>query len=64
MFTAREPEGFSASPLSSSVFISLKSYRRMLADGKNPAELLDSMAHEIVSKGEADRENGRIDRKN
>ena len=45
------------------LFDTLKSYRRMLADGKNPAELLDSMAHEIVSKGEADRENGRIDRK-
>jgi hypothetical protein len=45
------------------LFDTLKSYRRMLADGKNPAELLDSMAHEKISKAEADRENGRIDRK-
>lgn len=45
------------------LFDTLKSYRRVLAEGNVPAELLASMSHEIISKAEADRENGRIDRK-
>ena len=45
------------------LFDTLKSYRKALAEGNAPAELLDSMSHEIISKAEADRENGRIDRK-
>jgi len=45
------------------LFDTLKSYRKALAEGNVPAELLDSMSHEIISKAESDRENGRIDRK-
>ena len=45
------------------LFDTLKSYRRMLGEGHVPAELLDSMSRDIIFKAEADRENGRIDRK-
>lgn len=45
------------------LFDTLKSYRRALAEGTAPAELLDSMSHDVLSKTEFDRENGRIDKK-
>ena len=45
------------------LFDTLKSYRRMLGEGHVPAELLDSMSRDIIFKAEADRENVRIDRK-
>ena len=45
------------------LFDALKNYRRMLGEGPIPAELLDSMSRDILSKAEVDRENGRIDRK-
>ena len=45
------------------LFDALKNYRRMLGEGSIPAELLDSMSRDILFKAEADRENGRIDKK-
>ena len=45
------------------LFDTLKSYRRLLGEAAVPAELLESMAHEILTKAEADRESGRIDKK-
>ena len=56
-------EAYDVDAYVTALFDTLKSYRKALAEGNAPAELLDSMSHEIVSKAEADRENGRIDRK-
>ena len=56
-------EAYDVDAYVTALFDTLKSYRKALAEGNAPAELLDSMSHEIISKAEADRENGRIDRK-
>ena len=45
------------------LFDVLKSYRRRLGEGTSPADLLATMSHDILTKAEADRESGRIDRK-
>lgn len=45
------------------LFDTLKSYRRKLSECEVPAELLQTMSHDILTKAEADRESGRIDRK-
>ena len=56
-------EAYDVDAYVTALFDTLKSYRKALAEGNVPAELLDSMSHEIISKAESDRENGRIDRK-
>ena len=56
-------EAYDVDAYVTALFDTLKSYRKALAEGNAPAELLDSMSHEIILKAEADRENGRIDRK-
>lgn len=45
------------------LFDALKNFRRKLAEGESPAELLYAMSHDILAKTEIDRESGRIDRK-
>ena len=45
------------------LFDTLKNFRRKLAEGGVPADLLDTMSQELLAKAEVDRESGRIDRK-
>ena len=45
------------------LFDTLKNFRRKLAEGGLPADLLFTMSQELLAKAETDRENGRIDRK-
>ncbi len=45
------------------LFDTLKSFRRKLAEANTPAELLNVMSGDILTKAETDRESGRIDRK-
>ena len=45
------------------LFDTLKNFRRKLAEGGIPADLLSVMSHDILIKAEVDRESGRIDRK-
>lgn len=54
---------FDADAYVTELFDTLKSFRRRLAEGAVPAELLISMWQEIVAKAEKDRETGKIDRK-
>lgn len=45
------------------LFDTLKNFRRKLAEGGIPADILSIMSYEILNRAENDRENGRIDRK-
>ncbi len=45
------------------LFDTLKNFRRKLSEDGNPAELLQIMSHDFLTKAEIDRESGRIDRK-
>ena len=45
------------------LFDTLKNFRRKLAEGTAPADLLENMGREILEKVETDKESGRIDRK-
>ena len=47
----------------SALFDILKGYRRRLGEGGSPAELLQTISHDILTRAEIDRESGRIDRK-
>lgn len=46
-----------------SLFDTLKNFRRRLTEGGVPADILFTMEHDILAKAENDRESGRIDRK-
>lgn len=45
------------------LFDKLKNFRRKLAEGSLPADILSTMSHDILEKAEVDRETGRIDKK-
>ncbi len=45
------------------LFDTLKNFRRKLAEGGIPADILGTMSHDILNRAENDRESGRIDRK-
>mgnify|MGYP002520121641 CR=1 FL=1 len=56
-------KGETTQRIAAALFDTLKNFRRKLAEGAAPADLLDHMCREILEKVEADKESGRIDRK-